>query len=114
MVKKEATEKADKQEPKKRSKRIANMNKNKLKQDPKDSSTNKESSTEKLNIVKKEENLDFQYDENGNPYKEIGGFIVWYEDKNSDSDSTIDDTEFFRRVHEEIRNKKALGNNNNA
>ena len=54
------------------------------------------------------EDYELQYDEDGVPFREINGFILRYE--GTDSDSSIDDTEFFRQVHAKIRQEKALQN----
>jgi len=89
----------DKQKGKQKSKKNENEEK---------SCKNKEKSTKDLKTGgKKDKEPDLQYDENGVPFRNVGGFILRYEENNSDSDSSVDDTEFFRRVHAEIRKKKA-------
>lgn len=98
-------EATDKQKEKQKSKK----NENEKKQQEEKSCKNNEKSSKDLKTGdKKDKEPDLQYDENGVPFRNVGGFILRYEENNSDSDSSVDDTEFFRRVHAEIHKKKAI------
>ncbi|KAL7020874.1 hypothetical protein ACKWTF_011661 [Chironomus riparius] len=106
--------KAEKQKVYQKSKQSVKVNENKKEQpQPQKSSSATtiikkiDSKTKELSCSKKENESQLQYDKNGVPFRNIGGFIVHYEENDSDSESTEDDTEFFRRIHAEIRQKKS-------